>query len=124
MNKLNIIKNVNIINNEVKFKINTDLFENFMFNLLGDNYIFMNKNDTKICCTYIENMINIKHKKKQIEYRHWSSDESFKNIKKFEIVNYFTDDDLLSYEDFFIDLQDITNDIIIELYTDYINTKK
>ena len=120
MSELNIIKNVKIINNEVKFKLNMDLFENFMFNLLGDNYIFMNKNDTKICCTYIENMINIKHKKKQIEYRHFSTDEKFKNITKFEIVNYFTDDDLLSYEDFFIDLEDITNHIIIELYFDYI----
>ena len=120
MSELNIIKNVKIINNEVKFKLNIDLFENYMFNLLGDDYIFMNTNDTKICCTYIENMINNKHKKKQIEYRHFSTDEKFKNITKFEIVNYFTDDDLLSYEDFFIDLEDITNHIIIELYFDYI----
>jgi len=120
---MNIIKNVTIINNEVKFKLNMDLFENFMFNLLGDNYIYMNENDIKICCTYIENMINIKHKKKQIEYRHFSSDKSFKNITKFEIVNYFTDDDLSSYEDFFIDLEDITNDIISELYFDYIKQK-
>ena len=120
---MNIIKNVTIINNEVKFKLNMDLFENFMFNLLGDNYIYMNESDIKKCCTYIENMINIKYKKKQIEYRHFSSDKSFKNITKFEIVNYFTDDDLSSYEDFFIDLEDITNDIIIELYFDYIKQK-
>ena len=120
MNQLNIIKNVTIINNEVKFKLNIDLFENFMFYLLGNDYIYMNENDTKICCTYIENMINIKHKKKQIEYRHWTSDGKFKKNIKFEIVNYFTDNDLLSYDDFFIDLVDITNDIIIELYFDYI----
>tara|TARA_B110000967_G_C18723802_1_gene479023 strand:+ start:479 stop:847 length:369 start_codon:yes stop_codon:yes gene_type:complete len=120
---MNIIKNVTIINNEVKFKLNMDLFENFMFNLLGDNYIYMNESDIKKCGTYIENMINIKHKKKQIEYRHFSSDKSFKNITKFEIVNYFTDDDLSSYEDFFIDLEDITNDIISELYFDYIKQK-
>jgi len=120
MSELNIIKNVKIINNEVIFKLNSDLFETFMFNLLGDDYIVMNENDTKICCAYIENMINIKHKKKQIEYRHWTSDGKFKKNIKFEIVNYFTDNDLLSYDDFFIDLVDITNDIIIELYFDYI----
>jgi hypothetical protein len=124
MSQLNIIKNVKIINNDVKFKLNSDLFENFMWNLLRDDYIFMNENDTKVCCEYIENMINIKHKQKQIEYRHWSSDEASENIKKFEIVDYFTDEDLLSYDDFFIDLEDKTNDIMIELYIDYINTLK
>ena len=60
-------------------------------------------------------MINIKHKKKQIEYRYWSSDNKLKHITKFEIVKYFTDND-----DFFIDLVVITNYIIIELYFDYI----
>jgi len=121
---MNIIKNVTTINNEVKFTLNIDLFGNLMFNLLSNDYIFMDEKDTRICCTYIENMINIKHKEKKIEYRHWSDNN--KNITKYEIVNYFTDDDLASYDDFFIDLEDITYNIISELYYDYIkyNLKK
>ena len=125
---MNIIKNVKI-GPDVKFEIDSiSLFRFIEENLLQKdyeletfifNYIFSNEKEEKLCCEYIENILNIKHKKKQIEYRHWSDNNN--NITKFEIVDYFTDDDLLSYEDFFIDLADRTYDIISELYYDYIN---
>ncbi len=128
MNKMNIIKNIKI-EEDVTFEIDSvSLFKFVEENLLHNsselelfifNYISTNEKDAKLCCTYIENMINKKHKNKEIEYRTWTP--GYKNITTNELVNYFTDDDIASYPDFFIDLEDRTYDIISELYYEYIN---
>ena len=127
---MNIIKNVKL-DEHVTFEIDSSsLFKFVEENLLQNSseleyfifkYISTNEKDTKLCCTYIENMINKKHKNKEIEYRTWTKTGRYKNITTNELVNYFTDDDIASDPDFFIDLDDITYEIISELYYDYIN---
>ena len=130
MNKMNmnIIKNIGL-DDSIKFEIDSyALFSFVEENLLHNsselelfifNYISTNEKQTELLCTCIENMITDKYKKKEIEYR--AIINRYKKIQKIELVNYFTDDDIASDPDFFIDMYDKTYEIISELYYDYIN---
>ena len=125
---MNIIKNIGL-DDSIKFEIDScALFSFVEDNLLHNsselelfifNYISTNEKQTELLCTYIENIITDKYKKKEIEYR--AIINRYKKIQKIELVNYFTDDDIASDPDFFIDLSDRTYDIISDLYYDYIN---
>jgi hypothetical protein len=125
---MNIIKNIGL-DDSIKFEIDScALFSFVEDNLLHNsselelfifNYISTNEKQTELLCTYIENIITDKYKKKEIEYR--AKLNPYKKIQQIELVNYFTDDDIASDPDFFIDLSDRTYDIISDLYYDYIN---
>ena len=87
--------------------------------------MYESKTHLEQCQAYIEMMLNKKHKDKEIEYREFTTHSGKKTgppyITKYDLVNYFTDEDIDSYPDFFIDLENITESIIWKLYCEYID---
>tara|TARA_B110001469_G_C9637827_1_gene320115 strand:+ start:1888 stop:2391 length:504 start_codon:yes stop_codon:yes gene_type:complete len=138
----NIILNKSILSeNEskqttVKFEIDKFGLKHFLendavahFDINDNKYVNYDMYDSEThldqCQAYIEMMLNKKHKDKEIEYREFTTHSGKKTgppyITKYDLVNYFTDEDIDSYPDFFIDLEHITESIIWKLYCDYID---
>ena len=83
--------------------------------------ILSNKEKADMCFSYIETALNNKHTNKEIGYRTLPSFSQW-GRETHEIINYFIYEDKDSCPDYFIDSPDITEDIIWELYCEYINT--